>query len=438
MKQTLIASLILGTLLPASVPAVLAAPHMQPTTLSASSHDDAGFANWLPQLLQRFEQLPEVKAQQAQIQQAKLAVSAADQAVYNPELGLSYQNASDDTYSLDISQTLDWGDKRGIATRYAELAAQIQLADIRLARSQKLAEVLSALVEQSLQTKQLAFAQGQVDAAKQQVAIAQQQMQVGDLSMAELQMLQLDLASKAADFAIAEQAAISADAQVMMIFGRQDVPFSDFIQQLSVSDSLEQVGPEIPALTSAYQQVMLSRLAVEQAKAEGAADPTISLSAEREGDENKLGVGVSIPLQLRNSPERQVAVVSQGIAIAEQRYLVSERVITQGYQLFSMSLPRLQARYDDWCKLVLTSMAGADQAMDQQWQSGDISTSDYLTGQRQLASGYLAGISLESALYNSWLDWMGQSGQLETFLVSQLTTQSASSNSHFQAVQQAE
>lgn len=420
MKHTIITGLMLGLLMSASMSIAVAAA--EPPIAAKAHSANPTFARWLPQMLQQFEQQPEIKAQQAQYQQAKLMVQAADQAVYNPELGLGYQNADQDTYSLDISQTIDWGDKRGIAARRAQLQAQIQLAEIAVSRSESLAQALLALVEQSQSRKQLAFQQGQLDAAKQQLDIAQLQVQVGDLSLAELQMMQLDLASKAADFALAEQASIAADSQVVMIFGRQDIAFDDFIEQLSLSDSAAQVSAQLPALKSAYQQVMLSRLAVEQAKADTAADPTLSLSAEREGDENKIGIGVSIPLQFRNTYKQDIAVASQGIAVAEHTYLIDERRIAQGHALFSLSLPRLQRRYSDWWELVLTSIKGADQAMDQQWQSGDISTSDYLTGQRQLASSYLAGLSLESALYRSWLDWMGQSGQLETFLKSQLST----------------
>lgn len=85
----------------------------------------------------------------------------------------------------------------------------------------------------------------------------------------------------------------------------------------------------MPALRGAYQHVLLAKVTAEQVKAETSADPTISLNAEREGDDNKLGLGLSIPLQIRNNYSDTLAVASQEIAIAEQRYLTSERVLTQ-------------------------------------------------------------------------------------------------------------
>ncbi|GIU44513.1 transporter [Shewanella sairae] len=429
MKKTIIASLLLG-LLTVPVTTVTAAEStlsgaMSQTGLAATTNNLGQFSHWLPQVMQRFNSLPEVQAQAAHRQQALLSVEAADQAVYNPELGLGYQNASEDTYSLDISQRIDWGDKRGVATRIAQLESEILLSNITLERNQMLAERLQALTNQSQARKALEFQKQQFNLAKGQLDIARQRTEVGDLSSVELQLMQLDVASNAADYALAEQASIAADGQVLALFGEFDLPFADFVNALTVQAAHLEISPELPALKSAYQQVLVAKVTAEQAKADGSADPSISLSAEREGGENKFGVGVSIPLQIRNNYSEAIAVASQGVAIAEQTYLAQERVLLQQQKQFLLSLPRLTQRYQDWSELVLTSGTQAAQSLSQQWQAGDINTSDYLQSQRQMSGSYLAGLALESALYESWLSWMGTSGQLEGYLNSQLSTQGA-------------
>jgi cobalt-zinc-cadmium efflux system outer membrane protein len=422
MKKTIIASLLLAYLASGSL-------HVQAADLSTSAtlnrsalveSQQGNFSTWLPGLMQDFNALPEVRAQEVRRSQALLKINAADQAVYNPELGIGYQNASEDTYSLDISQTIDWGDKRGAATRQAQLEAEILISDIALERSQMLANSVQALVEQSQASKALQFQQQQLKSAKSQFDIAQQQMQVGELSAVELQLIQLDVASKAADYAVAELASITADAEVLMLLGSNDKPFSGFLDALTVATMSTQIDPELPALKSAYQQVLLAKVAATQVKANAAADPTISLSAEREGEENKLGIGLSIPLQFRNNYSDTLAVASQEIAVAEQTYLARERVLIQQQKKFNLSLPRLTERYQEWRELVFHSGQEAASALGQQWQAGDINTSDYLQSQRQLSSSFLAGLSLETALYSSWLEWMGASGQLEVFLSAQL------------------
>ncbi|MGS0692769.1 TolC family protein [Shewanella sp. 30m-9] len=431
MKKTIIASLILG-LLAGSVTRLQAADtepqlpeSMAQAQIGASTNNMGQFNHWLPEVMQRFNSLPEVQAQAARRQQAQLNMAASDKAVYNPELGLGYQNATDDTYSLDISQTIDWGDKRGVATRIAQLESEILLSTITLERNQMLAERLQALANQNQARKVLEFQKQQFNRAKEQLEIARQRTEVGDMSSVELQLMQLDVANSAADYALGEQASIAADGAVLALFGEFELPFEDFINALTLQASRLEVSPELPALKSAYQQVLVAKVAVEQAKADGSADPSISLSAEREGDENKFGVGVSIPLQIRNNYSEAIAVANQGIVIAEQAYLAEERVLLQQQKQFSLSLPRLTERYKDWSDLVLTSGTKAAKSLSQQWQAGDINTSDYLQSQRQMSSSYIAGLTLESALYENWLNWMGVSGQLEGYLNSQLSTQGA-------------
>ncbi|KIO36906.1 TolC family protein [Shewanella sp. cp20] len=427
MRKTLIATALLGAIWCAPLyaePLYGEQKHAESGDMAAApllaQIDETGFQGWLAPLMAKVNQLPEIQAQQAKVRQARLLVEAADRPVYNPELGVSYQNASEDTYTLEVSQTLDWGDKRGVAKRIAQLEAEILLADNRLARSQLYGDLLMALVEQAQQAKLLAFQGQQLESARQQLAIARQQLEAGALSRAELQLMQLDLASKAAELANAEQASLAADASVLSRFGELALPFAEFIGALDTAASGE-VGPELPALAGAYQQVMMAKLASQQVAADTSADPSISLNAEREGEENKLGVGLSIPIQIRNNYREAKAAAGTQVAIAEQDYLARERSLTQAAKLFHLSLPRLQQRYRQWRELVLTSGAGVQDALTQQWRAGDISTGDYLQGQRQLASSYLAGVALESALYRSWLDWMAQSGQLEEYLQRQVS-----------------
>ncbi|MCG9728383.1 TolC family protein [Shewanella sp. Isolate13] len=429
MKKTIIASLLLGLFSGSATAAQALAAETNVSQaqaqVSASASQVGQFSDWLPQVMQRFNGLPEVQAQAARRQQAQMSIEAADKAVYNPELGLGYQNASEDTYSLDISQTIDWGDKRGVATRIAQLESEILLSNIVLERNQMLAERLLALTSQSQARKALEFQRQQFEIAKAQLDIARQRTEVGDMSQVELQLMQLDVASNAADYALAEQASIAADGAVLALFGEFELPFEDFVNALSLQASHLQVSPELPALKSAYQQVLLAKVSTEQAKADSSADPSISLSAEREGEENKFGVGVSIPLQIRNNYSEAIAVANQGVVIAEQTYLAAERTLLQQQKQFSLSLPRLTLRYQDWSELVLTSGSKAARSLSQQWRAGDINTSDYLQSQRQMSGSYLAGLALESALYENWLSWMGTSGQLEGYLNSQLSTQGA-------------
>lgn len=431
MKKTILASLVLSLLSTGSI-----AGQVEETPLSAqlvlkskvaqiNINDQESIASWLPQLLDRFNQLPEVQAQGAQKRQAELNVRASQLAVYNPELGVDAQSADTNVYGLSMSQTLDWGDKQGVANRIAQLESEIVLANIRLERSSLLADILLALVQQHQSHKALAFRKQKFQFAKAQLDIAHQQVEAGELPNVALQLMQLELSSDTADYAMAEQEALSAEANVSQLIGDTSTPLlmTDFIHQLTTEIGHEQ-GLILPALTPSYQNVLLAKLAVEQAKADVSADPTISLSAEKEGSDNKIGLGLSIPLKIRNDHRDMIAAVAESVTIAEQEYLAKERVLKQQERQFYKSLPKLSARYHQWRDIVQSSGQQAADALAQQWRSGDINTSDYLQGQRQLATSYLAGLSLEAAMYQSWLSWMGQSGMLESYFASQFNLDS--------------
>lgn len=364
---------------------------------------------WLEQLMQRMRTLPEFQAQEARIREAQYLAKGADRAIYNPELGLSYQNApEDDTYSLSLSQTIDWGDKRAAASALALTQLMLLESDIAIERSRLYAEVLQALVDQSLAQKKLMFVRAQNNYGEQQLQIARQRAEVGDLSQAELNLMELEQASAISELALAQKALLDADTRILARFGRAELPFGSF------ADRLELPATEAPvlALVSAGLQLELARLQVNQAKAQAAADPNLSLNAEREGSDNKLGIGISVPLQLRNDYSESIKAAMEAVTAASAQYQSVEMALKQQELQFNYSLPRLKQSWLDWQQQALVAGRQAAELLGQRWRSGDLSTSDYLTSRRQLASSFQAGLELEAALYQSWLEWMGASGQL--------------------------
>ncbi|OXS02191.1 TolC family protein [Shewanella algae] len=364
---------------------------------------------WFGELKQQILTLPEFQAQEARIREAQYLAKGADRAIYNPELGLSYLNApEDDTYSLSISQTIDWGDKRAAASALALTELMRLESDITLERSRLYAEVLQALVDQSLAQKKLMFVRAQQNYGEQQLQIARQRAEVGDLSQAELNLMELEQASAISDLALAQKALLDADTRILARFGRAELPFGSFASRLE----LPATEAPVPALTSAGLQLELARLQVNQAKAQAAADPNFSLNAEREGSDNKLGIGVSVPLHLRNDYSESIKAAMEAVTAAKAQYQSIEMALKQQQQQFNYSLPRLKQSWLDWQQQALVAGRKAAELLGQRWRSGDLSTSDYLTSRRQLASSFQAGLELEAALYQSWLEWMGASGQL--------------------------
>ncbi|MCF1428313.1 MAG: TolC family protein [Shewanella sp.] len=402
----------------ANADSLLSAGQITPQSQAQSKLETA---NWAASLLGQIEQLPEMAAQQARARQLGFALGAASRAVYNPELGLSYVSGQEDTYGIALSQTIDWGDKSGTTRNQALLAQQIAQLEMGLEHSRLLGEGLLALIEQQARNKELAFARQQLEYAGTQLEIARQRVMAGDISRAALELMSMELAGNSADYAMAEQAALAADIRVMSLLGIDSLGgadvsgeqplFTDLLAFIS-TEGFATVDMQLPALSLAYKQVQLAKAAAAAARSDNSIDPTISLSAERDGDDNKFGVGLSLPLQVRNNFRGVNAAADEAIAVAEQLYLARERQLKQQHQQFLMSVPRLMERYRDWQQLAYSAGSQAASSLGQQWQLGDISTSDYLQSRRQLSANYLVGLQLESVIYQNWIEWLAASGQL--------------------------
>ncbi len=119
-----------------------------------------------------------------------------------------------------------------------------------------------------------------------------------------------------------------------------------------------------------------------------------------------------MPLHLRNDYSESIKAAMEAVTAAKAQYQSIEMALKQQQQQFNYSLPRLKQSWLDWQQQALVAGRKAAELLGQRWRSGDLSTSDYLTSRRQLASSFQAGLELEAALYQSWLEWMGASGQL--------------------------
>lgn len=366
--------------------------------------------HWLAQLQQQIAVLPEYQAQEARLQAVAAATTGADKPLYNPELALSYLNGDDNSYSMALSQTIDWHDKGAAAAAFARQEQAIAVSDVALQRSHLYGEVLQQLVARLLAQKALNFADTRVTLGEQQLAIAAQRLHAGELSQVEWQMLRLEQANTVAERVLAEQQLTDAETALLGRFGQQKLAFTAFIDRLRPQDA--PVAPRLPAMQRAFMQYGLAQLGVAQARAQSGADPSVSLTAEREGQDNKLGIGISVPLQLRNDYRDSITAAMAQVSAAEADYQAQERALNQQQQQFDYRLPKLLQSWQQWQALVADASNEAAELLDQRWRNGDLSSSDYLLSRRQLVESFQAGIRLEQAIYQQWLSWMAASGQL--------------------------
>ncbi|PHR90538.1 MAG: transporter, partial [Blastopirellula sp.] len=134
----------------------------------------------------------------------------------------------------------------------------------------------------------------------------------------------------------------------------------------------------------------------ELAQLQTKADPTVGISAGRTDRENVVGITFSIPLYIRNNFSAQARAANQIALSAEARYLAVRRQRQYAMESAQSALREYQIRFERWQSLVQDRGDRSAILLVDQWQSGDISTTEYLLALQQLSDGLSAGIELQT------------------------------------------
>ena len=146
------------------------------------------------------------------------------------------------------------------------------------------------------------------------------------------------------------------------------------------------------------------------------ADPTFGINAGQTDRENVLGVTFSMPLNIRNNYSAQARAVNQQAIAAEANFRSVMRKQRFAIQSSTDTLLTYQMNYQRWQQLMDGRGKRSGDLLQKQWQSGDVSTTEYLLALQQRAEGLIAGIELQSQFQLSQIDWLLQVGQINTAL----------------------
>ncbi|MBY6187920.1 TolC family protein [Marinobacter hydrocarbonoclasticus] len=379
-------------------------------------------------ILAQLDNLPRIQMEAARLKQQQLAVDTASQALYNPELGLDAENLgsseSDIEYTLTLSQGYDRGDKRGLQRRESELSAQIALADYGLLRNQQLAAMLTAWVELDLARRLDQFTAQAQQRTEAMLVLAERMVAVGEIARLDQQLLQLELARLTGERLVSRQGVIEALASMKLLGGDALVSLADETPLLPADLTLpeSQRMARLPALKPAYLAVKQRRATYALRQQQAKADPSFSVGAKTDGQDQSLALGIAVPLNLRNRYQGEVAEANQAIIVAEQAYLTAERELMIELDALSQSLALLQQGQRQWQRLASAPLKESQSLLERQWRGGEIATTSYLQSQQQLTDTQASGAELEAAQRRAWLALMAARGELEIWLSQQAQT----------------
>jgi len=369
---------------------------------------------------------PEFLALKAELQSARATLRASDQAVYNPELELDYENIDEidsTTQTIGITQTIDWGDQQGSRTAIAKIGLQKAIANYKLA---SLSFLRDLLMRQSDHQTQIALEKLSNESLKLMTdfkTIAENRYRAGDLSQVEL-----NLALLAYHQALMEQANVQSDTseareKLRVLLGYSvDNSFKkipDLPEQLpapEIEGDLDSFLQTLPLVKIQLADLQLSRNQVELKKSEQAWNPTIGVRAGKEDDDSLIGFSLSIPLNVRNNFSAEVDEAQQESIAIEQRAHIAFRDARARIIVTTERYRNLLKAWNNWRNYSRSSVDQQLSLIKKLWLAGDISASDYLLQLKQALETQASGLELRNQLWQVAFEWMSLTDRLDDWL----------------------
>ncbi len=362
---------------------------------------------------------PDLLAAKAEIQSAYAKLRASDQALYNPELEFDYEDTDVKTQSIGISQTIDWGDQQGSRTAMAEAELRKIIASYKMTMQSFISGLLTGLAENQTEKELAQLSNETLKLMQEFKQIAERRYQAGDLNQVEL-----NLARLAYNQALMEQAntlsnAAEAREKLRAILGTLPSSLPALPEQLpepALKKDLDAFLQQLPVIRTQLAEVQVARQQVALRKSEKSWDPTISVSAGTEGDEDLIGFNLSIPLNIRNSYSAEVDAAQQDLIVSEQRAQRAYRDVRGTLIITTERYRNLLKAWNSWRKHSRFSVNQQLKLIKQLWQAGDISAADYLLQLKQALETQATGLELRNHLWQAAFDWMSLTASIDNWL----------------------
>ena len=369
---------------------------------------------------------PDIIAAKEEMNAAFSNAEGNKQPLYNPELETGYEREGDgNNYSIGVSQTIDWWDKRETKEQQANFSLTQASKHFDFLVQEKTAQALQALVTWQAAKKQAVIAQEQEKQLETLLDIVKDRQKAGDLGQVDAELTFLSLSQMLNVTAKVQVQLKQAEAQTKELL-RDWTPDKEVIPAQGLTITNYQLSPQWleqhPLVLAAKAQWKITRSEAQLALLETKADPTIGINAGKNGRENVLGVTFSMPLNIRNNYSAQARAANQQAIAAEANFRSVMRKQRFAIQSSTDTLITYQKNYQRWQQLMDGRGKRSGDLLQKQWQSGDVSTTEYLLALQQRAEGLNAGIELQSQFQLSQIDWLLQVGQIKaaTLQLSQL------------------
>lgn len=397
------------------------ATHARPQDLEPSALPEAGRSYTLKTLIrQALGSSPDLLRVQAEAEAAQARLRSARRPANNPELSAEYERSDATAFSLGLSQTLDWHDKRSTRSKVAEsewaatqTALEAKTLDLAYALATKTGDLATV-------HKTLSLARERVGLMTRILELAQQRVAAGDAAEPERDLAQLALSEASLQYGAQQSELLRHQREFAELAGRELDYQAQFPKRLA---SLIDTPPDVlalarehPTLRLAHAVATTARQRVNLADQDRRPDPTVGVSVGRDAGEGRVAISLSLPWNVFNDFSDDVAAANSEALAAEQQVQLEERAMAAKITAARARFNLTAKLWVQWTKETRGSLDGYLSTLEVQWNAGEISTSDYLLQVGQALDARIAEAELHGNLWTAWIEWLYVSAGLMDWL----------------------
>jgi len=373
-------------------------------------------------LVANVTQHPTVLAAKAAVEASEFQQLAAAKALYNPELALATESVDEvTTTSLGISQTIDWGDRRGANIKFASAQLRGKQSQLSLSQQQLSLSLLTALSKQHTSQALIALATQRSELMQRFVNLARQRFSHGDLTRVEVDLAKLSYAqarfsqtSAQADFMRAQQQLIALTGVAL-----DDWPLmpTNYPEPVAAGADKEAWVQRLATMQLALATIESAQALIKQRQAQAVVQPTLALHAGKEESDHIVGLTLSLPLPLRNDFSAEVGAANAVLIQAKREAHAQFRELSSRYEISLGSYRLSRDAWLFWQQFAADSLAEHIRLLERLWQAGELSSSDYVIQLGQALQTKASAIQQRGKLWLDWAQWQHASGHIEQCLL---------------------
>ncbi len=364
---------------------------------------------------------PLILAEKANVEALKSQRRAAGRAIYNPELELDAETATDDRFTIGVNQTIDFGNKRAARENVATSRYSLSKSRLATVKNQVSVELLRALAKLHSAANQLELTDNRLQIVAEFADLAERKYRAGDLSQTEANLAKLsltqahiDYATQRSSFAEAEQS-LRLQSQISTTSNWPQLP-TDLPSVIASQFDINQLIATLPEVQTAQNEVAVLTDRIDLRQRERKPDPTIGLRAGEEGSDTLVGINLSIPLYVRNSYDAEVETAQFEQLAAQYRY---KNIMNSAHTRLLAATTRFQSTRDAWLSWQNSGHSEHEKQtglLKRLWEAGELSTTNYLVQLNQILDMQASATELRHQLWRAWFDWLTTSGEITHWL----------------------